>query len=194
MSNPGAGAFPNSQRHIFQRCNVKRLLTLTLLATGLLSITADGQFRRDHHDRRDFRLLPWERRHAPVAIVPVQSPPVVASDDAKPLTAAQMRDGENRLLAKILIKRLKARAVNRAVRDGVKTPDGKIVKLSREEAQRRADAIDDSEIMEFAKVKGGPVGGPVQDFFQWLWENREAVLEFILKILSLFAFLDEPPQ
>lgn len=31
------------------------------------------------------------------------------------------------------------------------------------------------------------VGGPVQDFLLWLFDNREAILEFIIKIVSLFA-------
>lgn len=31
------------------------------------------------------------------------------------------------------------------------------------------------------------VGGPLADFFQWVIDNREAIFEIIVKLLSVFA-------
>ena len=47
---------------------------------------------------------------------------------------------------------------------------------------------------ECCAAAGNPdelIGAGWEDFLRWLWENREAILEFILSIIALFAVSNE---
>jgi hypothetical protein len=120
------------------------------------------------------------QRHAQ-PVQPVQ--PVPAAPEPKVVEG--LGDGE--LVKRIMLRRIRDRVVDRAVKDGVPVPGGGVRKVSRDEAEKLVKRITDDDILEYAKVKGAPVQGRLQDLLNWLWENREAIIRFLLSILSLFG-------
>lgn len=66
--------------------------------------------------------------------------------------------------------------------------DDDLLDLVHEANQAEYDYVRD------ARVKAGVFGSPFQDFLSWLFENREAILAFILQIIQLFAILQPAPQ
>lgn len=123
--------------------------------------------------------------------IPAQAPaqPKVMQQ-AAPQVVGGIGDGE--LIQRVLIRRLRDRAIDRAVRDGIPVPGGGTRKVSRAEAEKLVKRVSDEEIVSYAKAKGAKGGLGDGSFLNWLWENREAILKFILSILALFGDDDAP--
>lgn len=49
------------------------------------------------------------------------------------------------------------------------------------------------EYVREARAKSGLFGNPFQDFLAWLFENREAILAFILQIIQILSVLQPAP-
>jgi len=65
--------------------------------------------------------------------------------------------------------------------------DSDLLELVHEANQAEYDYVKES------RLKGGVFGGPFQDFLAWLFENRDAILAFILQIIQLFSILSPKP-
>ena len=88
-----------------------------------------------------------------------------------------------RLTRKVVCERVRAQAVDRAVANG--TP--------RAEARRKVNAVTDAQILGGAVAMGAPVTGLGDgSVLKWIWEHREELVAFVLKLLALFG--DEPVQ
>jgi hypothetical protein len=105
---------------------------------------------------------------------------------AAPAVVEGIGDGE--LRKRIMLRIIRGRVVDKAVKDGVPVPGGGTRKVTRAEAEKLAQRITDDDVLEYAKVKGAPVQGLGDgSLLRWLWENKEAIISFLLSILSLFA-------
>lgn len=120
------------------------------------------------------------------ARIAAQDPPKAATAKADPKVVEGLGDGE--ILKRIVLNRVRARAVDKAVKDGVPVPGGGVRQVTRAEAEKLVKKVSDDEIQEFARLKGAPVQGLGDGtFLKWLWENKEAIIKFILSLLALFA-------
>lgn len=120
---------------------------------------------------------------APQADAPKASPKVM---QAGPQVVEGLGDGE--LVKRIMLRRYREVVVDRAVKDGIPLPGGGVRKVTRAEAEKLVKRVTDDDVMDFAKVKGAPVGGLGDGtFLKWLWENKEAIIKFILSLLAIFA-------
>jgi hypothetical protein len=118
--------------------------------------------------------------------VAAQDTPKATPKTADPKVVEGLGDGE--ILKRIVLRRVRDRAVDKAVRDGIPVPGGGVRKVSRAEAEKMVAGVTDAEIMEYAKLKGAPIQGLGDgSLLRWLWENKEAIIKFILSILALFA-------
>jgi hypothetical protein len=53
----------------------------------------------------------------------------------------------------------------------------------------------EQDLKDKSEAKGDRVfGNPFTEFLQWLFDNREAILEFILTIAQIFAILEPNPE
>lgn len=125
-------------------------------------------------------------------VQPAPAPAPVVMQSGDPQVAQGLFDG--RLRKRIAAVFLRARAVERAVADGLPVAGGGTRKVTREEAWKLAERVDNDTLFEAAVVHGAPVGeGRIEAFLNWLWENREAIIRFVLMLMSLFAD-DAPPM
>lgn len=100
--------------------------------------------------------------------------------------------GKGELRKRIVLEFVRHRAVELAVKDGIKSPDGKVRKVTRDEAEKLVDGVRDDVILGAAIEQGAPVeGGRLEGLVNWLWEHREQLIRLILSLLALFA--DESP-
>lgn len=134
------------------------------------------------------QALPAKEKEVPVPVPVYLSDPPVKQGVAEGLP-------EGRLRKRLAIAVVRAQVVERAVRDGIVTPGGGVRKVTREEARKLVDRVGDDTIEQAAIVYGAPIGeGKIQQFLTWLWEHREEIIAFILKILPLFLVLDDGGQ
>jgi len=117
---------------------------------------------------------------------------------AAPVAAPKSVDGAEvvgfgigNLRRAIILDSMRSAAEWRLVRDGIKRPDGKVVKVTRSQAKELVSRISDDTIFGGAKSLGAPVGGAFQDFLKWMWDHKEEIVKFILSIIALFG--DEVP-
>ena len=157
------------------------LVTFTFAALLLAPTTADaGPLGRIWQRLQDRRTPPAPKKPSPGW---VESGPKVVGD---PMPAG-VAGAELKLRQRILLDMMRHHAVNRLVRDGVKTPDGKVQKVNREQAENLVARVKDADIIAEAKAYGAPDGGRLEAWAIWLWEHKEEIIKFIVLIASLFA-------
>ena len=160
-----------------------RLIFAAAFAALLLApTTADaGPLGRIWQRLQDRRTPPAPSKPSPGWVVPESGPRVVG--DPMP---AGVAGAELKLRQRILLDVMRHRAVEKAVKDGIPLPGGGVKKVTREEAEKLAARVHDNDILDAARVYGAPDGGRLEAFLLWLWENREAIVKFILTIMALF--------
>ena len=124
------------------------------------------------------------------------APPKVVTQPkaAQPATVGGILDGEN-LGKRVLVRVVKARAVDRLVSHGFADVTGKKGKtFTREQAREMVDSIDDDLILKHAQEKYGAAvvgeGGRLEALVQWLIDHKEEILalvKFVISLLALFA-------
>lgn len=97
--------------------------------------------------------------------------------------------GKGELRKRLLLDVMRHHAVNRLVRDGLKTPDGKVRKVDRDEARELVAKVKDETILAMAVEKGAPVGegGKLEALLDWILAHKEEIIRFIMLLISLFA-------
>ena len=121
-------------------------------------------------------------------------PKVVTQPKAAPLTVGGILDGDG-IGKRVLVRVVKARAVDRLVSHGFSDVTGKKGKtFTREQARELVDSIDDDLILKHAQEKYGEKvvgeGGRLEALVQWLIDHKEEILslvKFVISLLALFA-------
>lgn len=94
--------------------------------------------------------------------------------------------GENRKLRQIL-RLLRRRALRRGDQEQARKLHLALTDKDHFEALSEQLADDWVAEKEAREDDGTPVLDAVKEFFSWAWENREEILEFVLRIVALFA-------
>jgi len=137
---------------------------------------------------RDGVYFQTRKADGSLAFVPVDAQLALADKAAdkpappasEPKVVEGLGDGE-------LLRRIRERVVDRAVRDGVPVPGGGTRKVAREQAEQLVQRVPDSDILDYSRVKGAPAQGALKDFLSWLWEHRDEIINWVLSILALFG-------
>ncbi|WP_439627453.1 hypothetical protein [Gemmata sp.] len=133
------------------------------------------------------------KQDAPPVVVNVPAPAAVGTvQGATPVADVGLVEGllpRGELRKRIALRFARNGAVERAVRDGIPGPDGKVRKLTREQAEAAVAGVSDDLIVGAAAEVGAPFGegGRLEAFLSWLWEHREQIIKLILSLLALFG-------
>jgi hypothetical protein len=131
---------------------------------------------------------PAEPQYVPV-IVPMQpSGPQVSQG-----TAPEMVSGGPlaRIRERLLLRSAREGAVNRLTSDGFAVVGRNAKPLTEARARELVAQVEDDVLLRHVSEKYGQSavgeGGRLEAFLSWIWENREAIIKFLLSILALFA-------